>query len=314
MKKIVEKLKQLKGKTLILTHHNADIDAIGSSLALSLSIKSDVGVSESFSRATKNLAKGFDIKINPDCNKYDNIILLDTSVLEQLKGVKNIRADIVIDHHPKGSLTEEAVSWVDEKKKSASQMVLWILKEMKIKLTKKQANLLLAGIIADTAHLRMADLETFKDIVFLLENSADFQKTLENISVPPDESEKIACVKAAKRIENYKSGNLLISFSESSSHEAAIARSLLRLGADISVVFTKKKDELRISSRGKNHILNYGINLSEIFKDVGNLIEGNGGGHDLAGSANGKNKDTEGPKKLILKYISEKTEKPCKKL
>lgn len=312
MQNIIKELKNLnEKKVLVLTHHNADLDAIASAIALAEGLKqlkteASIGVAESVSKAAQNISKDYNIMINPDCKDYDKIILVETSVPEQLRGVKNLRADIVIDHHPKGKLTEKAVCFIDEKATSSSEMIYNILKELKCEIDKNLAKVIVAGIIADTAYLRLANKETFKTLLELLEKGFEYSDVLKLMEIPKEASENIAVLKAAKRMELYKFGDLITAFSVLSSHEAAACRGLIKLGADVAVVFAKKEDELRISSRAKEKILDYKLDLSEVFKEVGKMIEGSGGGHNLAGSANGKPKNTEEVKKFILKKLTEK--------
>ncbi len=193
-------------------------------------------------------------------------------------------------------------------------MIFKILKELHCEINKEIAKILGAGIVADTAHLRLANLEEFKILIELLKTGINFGEILSLITTMPDTSEKIACLKAAKRIKTYKIGDILVVFSVVGSYEAAVARNLVKVGADIAVVATPKENELRISSRGKEKILAHGIDLSEIFKEVGNIIDGSGGGHNLAGSANGKKKDLDAVFGFILKEVSSKIGKKVEEL
>ena len=194
-------------------------------------------------------------------------------------------------------------------------MIYKLLKQLSCEITPEIASLILAGIVADTAHLRIAEIEEFKTITELLKKDIKYSDVLHSIETPREISERIASLKAGSRIKLYNIGNILVVFSRIASHEAAACRALLRLGADIAIVAAEKKDELRISSRAKNDILQYNIDLSDIFKEVGNIIEGTGGGHNLAGSANGINKRAANPAfKYILKQLSEKIGKRWKKI
>ncbi|MCD6477291.1 MAG: DHH family phosphoesterase [Candidatus Aenigmarchaeota archaeon] len=320
MQRLVEKIKKISNeKTLIITHHNADIDAISSAIALYLGLKQlkipvSIGVSESISRPAKKIANDYNILIDPDCSKFKNIILVDTSVSEQLKTIKNLRADIIIDHHPKGDLVNNNISLIDPNKKSCSELIYALLKKLKININKKIAKIILAGMVADTAHLKLAEKEQFKVILELLETGVMFSDVLKLLETPQDVSEVIAGLKAIKNSNLYKIGDLLISFSKIGSHEAYSCRLFIKYGVDIAIVFAIKKNELRISSRGKKRILDLGISLSEIFKEIGHIIDGSGGGHDLAGSANGKSKNIEEVEKFILNTISKKLNKKIKKL
>lgn len=315
IKQIAEGLRSVRGKVLILTHHNADIDAVASAIGIFHCLNDvDLGAAESVSKTAKSLVKDYEFLIDPDCKKYDYVILVETSVPEQLSGVKNLRADMIIDHHPQGKL-DAKIKWIDENKRSCSQMAYEILKEMKVDVDGKLAKILLSGIIADTAYLRIADIDTLKTIIELIKKGATIEESMEIISANPDASEIVACFKAANRADLYRIGDIMVAFSNVSSHEAAASRAFVKLGADIAVVAAIKDKELRISSRGKTKISGYGIDLSEIFKQVGEMIEGSGGGHNLAGSANGKNvRDTSEIFKFILKEISKKIGKEAKKM
>jgi hypothetical protein len=63
---------------------------------------------------------------------------------------------------------------------------------------------------------------------------------------------------------------------------------MLVAGADVVFVAAGKKDELRISSRAKPHILAMGIHLGKFMERIGEETGNQGGGHDGAAGLNGK--------------------------
>jgi nanoRNase/pAp phosphatase (c-di-AMP/oligoRNAs hydrolase) len=313
--KVADAIKALtegKKSILILTHHNADIDAVASALALhvglkQLGIETDIGVAESIAKPTHKLAAGFAFNIDPDCSAYDTVILVETSVPEQLASVKNVRADIIVDHHPPGKLVDKARAvWINEDAKSASQMIYHLLRELDVSIDRQLATFIAAGMAADTAHLRLAGLPEFEILVELMRTGAQWDEVLKLIETPVDKSESIAVLLAANRMRLWKIGDLVLAFSNVKSHEAAAARSLVKLGADIAVVIAEKEQEVRISSRSRPWTEKAGIDLSVIFKEVGKLINGSGGGHAQAGSANGYDKAGIEP---AVKYIRREIEK-----
>jgi len=309
MENVVEYLKNLQGKTLVLTHHNADIDAAASAVALTIGLKklgklAEAGVGESVSRAARGFCKNYELIVDPDCSNYDNVILVDTSVPEQLSSVKNLKVGCVIDHHPRGKLVGD-VAWIDAEKKSSAQMVYFVLKDLGVEIDPELAKVLACGIVGDTAHLRLAEEEEFSVLLELLKTGVKYSEVLKLLECQIDLSERVACLKACARAKVYRSGDILVVISKVISHEAAACRALLRSGADVSVVMAKKSDQIRVSSRAK-YSLKGKIDLSEIFKGVGEIIKGSGGGHDLAGSANGKNKDSKAVRKFLLEKLSEK--------
>jgi nanoRNase/pAp phosphatase (c-di-AMP/oligoRNAs hydrolase) len=310
---IVEYLKNLKGKTIIITHHNADVDAVASALVLARILRShglrvDVGAAESISKLSSSLPDSSEVLIDPDCSEYVNVIVVETSVPEQLKGIKNFRADAIIDHHPPGPLAAAAkATYIDESKKACAQIVLNISKALKYNLTKEDALLLGLAIVSDSAHFSHADRSVFADILELYDHGFDMQFVPKYLESRPDISERIAVLKAASRAKIYRIKDFLVVFSIVGSFEAQACRALLKVGADIAVVACIKDDEIRISSRAKETMREYGLDLSQIFKDVGEIISGTGGGHDIAGSANGKDKKSlDRAFEHILKSLSKK--------
>jgi nanoRNase/pAp phosphatase (c-di-AMP/oligoRNAs hydrolase) len=308
---LIHYLRNLEGKTLVLTHHNADIDAAASAIALVQGLKqigkqAELGVAESVSRAARKLSEGHKFLIDPDCANFDNVILVDTSVPEQLNSVKNLKVSAIIDHHPEGKLTDGVENKIiDETKKSCAQMVYRILVDLNITIDKDLAKIIACGIVGDTAHLRLAEQEEFKILVELFDTGLKYSEVLETLQSKIDLSERVACLKAATRANLYRSGEVIVAVSNVVSHEAASCRALLRSGADISVVIASKKDTVRVSSRGKREIKEK-IDLSEVFGKLGEFLEGSGGGHDLAGSANGKKRDRREIEKFLIKQFSEK--------
>lgn len=293
MKEVLKALKELDGKTLILTHHNADADAVASVLSLrallsDFNIEADLGVAESVARPAQKLAEKSNFIIDPDCSQYDHVVLVETSVPEQLASVKNVRADIVIDHHPEGKLAAGVkAKWIDERYRSCAQMVLELFRQSGVAVSRNVAVWLAVGITADTAHLRLAGLKEFEDLVELFKAGAEFSEVLKLLETPVDISERIAVLKALGRVEVWRIGDLLFAASRVKSHEAASCRALIKTAADVAVVVAERENEVRISSRGRDWILEKGVDLSVIFKEVGKIVGGSGGGHNLAGSANG---------------------------
>jgi nanoRNase/pAp phosphatase (c-di-AMP/oligoRNAs hydrolase) len=307
-------------KIIILTHHNADIDAVSSSTALLLglmqkNIYADIGVPNSVAKQSRQILwyGGCDIKINPNLEEYNVIFILDTSVPEQLipLEVPKDKEIFIIDHHENVKLrgTSDKHEYISPRRKATCELILKVLKDNNVRLNKKIATLLLAGIVSDTNHFKFADKITFRLVAELLNYKADLSLVYELVYNPPDFSERLSKLKGYKNLELYQTGEYLIAFSEVDNHEAAVARGLLAIGANISVVFTEKEEEMRVSSRADvRTIRKINLNLGQdIFSKLKDIAGGNGGGHDAAGSLNTPNKDKKGEvKEFILNKLSKK--------
>jgi phosphoesterase RecJ-like protein len=193
--------------------------------------------------------------------------------------------------------------------------VLDLFREAGVKPDKTIATWIAAGLTADTAHLRMAGLKEFEDLVELSKDGAEFSEVLKLLETPVDISERIAILKAFGRVEVWRIDNLLFAVSRVKSHEAAACRALIKTAADVAIVVAERENEVRISSRGRDWILEKGVDLSVIFKKVGEMIGGSGGGHDLAGSANGPDKKaTDAAVKYARKELEKALDKQAEKL
>jgi len=310
-----------KDDFIIISHHNADVDAVSSLLALRELLekqgkKVHVGVAESISEVARNFLKNEEILINPKLDKYENIIIVDTSAPEQIKPMviprnKNV---FLLDHHIPGNLVKISKSYIDPNAKSCSEIIYKLSKYFS-DLSQRSSFLLASGIVYDTAHLRNADIKVFKILVELLEKSGrEFKEIIKLLNTDIDISEKIANLKAVGRLKSYRIGNVLVSFTHTGSFEASVARNLLKMGSDIAIVAAPKKKSLRISGRMKSNLRNK-INLAEIFSQIEEIIDGSAGGHDMAASANGKNTNNVGKAfDKILSLIEKKMGERAKKL
>lgn len=310
-------------KILILTHHNADIDAVGASIALheSLDVEADLAVPDSISKGARDLANAYDFITNPSLEDYDLIAILDCPSKEQLEPLRVESYSgmiILIDHHSPGNLREIVdTAWVEEERRSTSEMIYEILRDnlKDKKVDENLAKALICGIVADTSHLKLAGSKQFKYISELLEKAdLEYSKILSILHTPTDFSERVAKIKAASRTEAYRFDRRIVVFSWVGSFEAASARSLLRMGADIAIVFCPREDEMRISGRCKKNLTEEIHLAKDLFSEVEDCIQGSAGGHDAAASANGTNADRKEIKNEMLKILEDIFGKKAKPL
>ena len=106
-----------EGTTLVLSHRNADIDAMGCSIALAAMFpRVTIGAVESVSRGANNLLENygdrFPVTVDPpvedETSPWDRIIFVDTATPSQVEPYDRfLSSSIVVDHHaPNSALAE----------------------------------------------------------------------------------------------------------------------------------------------------------------------------------------------------------------
>ena len=187
-------------KSIILPHKNADFDAIGSSLGLSLISKSlskdsyiivdDKKYEQD--RSIKHIIEDTkeDFMIINSCrykkifNKDDLYILTDVNknyMIPIANLINNEENTIIIDHHKEDKNTINSnYKHIDVKSSSASEIVSKVLFSMKLPIPENIANYLLAGIYLDTNKLtRNVSKDTLSIASRLIKSGANTERVIE---------------------------------------------------------------------------------------------------------------------------------------
>lgn len=303
MKALLDFLKSVREKrALILIHSLADLDAVGSAVALSSLLKdSSVIASDLPTAKARKLLKFLKTEVRVggrlDC---DALFILDTNSYDMLgklaDAVKNFKGKkVVIDHH---SIHPDSIKadhlLVDNRYLSTAELVYEILKELNFKISDREAVCLLCGIIDDSAGFNNANRKTFSDIAALLgKTKMQYREVLQLFRTDTDVSQRIALLTACKRAEVERVGDYLIATSTVGSFEAKAAEALVGIGADFSFVGCKGRKEARISARMREDLMKeLDVNLAtQVIEKVGRILNGSGGGHACAAGANGTRVD-----------------------
>lgn len=308
---------------VLLCHHNADPDAICSAYAFQSLLKQlmpkievEIGAAYGISRLSKHLLQyvPIDVRDQPRIEKADAIVLLDTNTIQQLddlaEKVKTAKSPIiVIDHHATHPETEQLATLcvTNEEASSTCEIVYNLYKQANIKPNQTEAKALFLGIAFDTRHFILANSSTLKNIAELIDSGLNVQETLPLLSLPMDLSERVARLKASRRVKLFKMKEWIIALSHVSAYQASAARALIDLGADVAAVAGQKNEKLEVSLRGTREFHKQtGIHLGkDIAKPLGEYIHGMGGGHATAAGANGA-EDIEVALKRCLLLLKEK--------
>lgn len=286
---------------LLLAHRSPDIDSIASAAALALTLKrrgkkAIISCLGEPNEQIEHFVEELGVKIANADYSVDCIIVLDTNSpsLFDFESVKKSKArKILIDHHfPKKEVMKEFdTTIIDESAVSTTQIVYNLICEMGEPITRNIAIAICAGIVTDSANFISATPEAFRVMAdSLTKAKTSFQDVLKAITMPINISEKIARLKGAQRLEIIREGDYLIAHTKVSSFEGSAARALIGLGADVAFVGAAKNDEVRISARARNELVEKGLHLGrDILPAVSNLIDGDAGGHAAAAGANGVN-------------------------
>ena len=308
---------------VLLCHHNADPDAICSAYAFQSLLKQlmpkievEIGAAYGISRLSKHLLQyvPIDVRDQPRIEKADAIVLLDTNTIQQLDNlaekVTTAKSPIiVIDHHATHPETEQLATLcvTNEEASSTCEIVYNFYKQANIKPNQTEAKALFLGIAFDTRHFILANSSTLKNIAELIDSGLNVQETLPLLSLPMDLSERVARLKASRRVKLFKMNEWIIALSHVSAYQASAARALIDLGADVAAVAGQKNEKLEVSLRGTREFHKQtGIHLGkDIAKPLGEHIHGMGGGHATAAGANGA-EDIEVALKRCLLLLKEK--------
>ncbi|MEM1550422.1 MAG: DHH family phosphoesterase [Candidatus Bathyarchaeia archaeon] len=324
-KEVISILKEREAKRiLILCHKNADPDAVCSSYALSSLLKllkPDIEVTvaapESVSKLSKKILEKFSMEVTheePDFKSFDALFILDTNTIRQLgewgRRICEVSLPIIIiDHHAPHLETEKiATLCICREDVSATCEVIYdLFKETSTKLSRNVAEALLLGISFDTRHFALARSSTFKVISEIVDLGINIQEALQILVAPMDISERIARLKACKRMKTMRIYGWIIAFSHVGSFQASAARALIDVGADVAIVGSEDKGEILISIRSSNEFYNRtGVHLGrDIASPLGNLLQGIGGGHTTSAGVNGAG-DLETAFKYAAKMLKEK--------
>ena len=187
-KQIYSKIKN--ANTIVLARHvGPDPDALGSSLGLKQIILDNFPNKKVYSignPASKFNFIGIVDKLPENLNNKEVLLIVtDTPDHRRVDGIdpRNFPNSIKIDHHPFVEKTC-ALEWIEDAASSASQMVLELVFNTPLKLTKEAAEKLYAGIVADTGRFMFSysSSKTFELVSKMLkETNIDITKVYNNL-------------------------------------------------------------------------------------------------------------------------------------
>lgn len=281
---------------IILTHEMPDGDAIGSSLAMYNGLKSlgkNVEVVMANNSAIFDFLPGAnEIRTEGSKTVYDLAIALDCGDIKRLNGYteyfENANARIEIDHHGINTMFAD-YNFVNPAAPACAQILITVLENLGIEITKEIGTCLLTGIITDTGGFKYQGVsaETFEFVAELLNKGVNvsniYKRVLQVISKNKFELRKIAM----NRLEFLEDGKIAFTYilkedeekldAETDAHEGIVEMGRDVEGVEVSIFLREnnEKDGYKISLRSNDY-----VNVADI------CLMFNGGGHVRAAGGN----------------------------
>lgn len=295
----------------IFLHHNADPDAVCSAesvgqLIRKINEKLEYKIySDGVNVSAKRVAQAQDVLIHDDTD-FEGVqlgISVDTGNASQLGKYEFMFTDkkipfIVIDHHASNEMKDLTMHSVyDELSPSTCMIVSQLYEELGLIPDQRVATLLICGHLYDSRRfIHGATSQIFRLMAALIDAGGDYNAANEYLQNDMSLGEKIARLKAARRLQYLVIKDKIIVVSQVSSFESSSARSLISYGADIVFVIAKQKDETRGSARATNDVgldvgdilTNLAQELTESFNKDDQETNYSGGGHKNAAGINFK--------------------------
>ena len=294
---------------IILTHETPDGDAIGSSLAMYNALKTlgkDVDVIiQNYSKVFGFLPNANEIKTESSRHNYELAIALDCGDKKRLNGYaeyfENANVTIEIDHHAINTMFAD-YNYVNPTAPACAQILITVLEDLGIEITKDIGTCLLAGIITDTGGFKYQGVsaETFEFTAELLNKGVNvsdvYKRVMQIISKDKFELRKLAM----DRMEFLEDGKIAFTYINKEDEEKVNAgidahEGIVELGRDvegveISILLreNEERDGYKISLRSNDY-----VNVADI------CFIFSGGGHARAAGGNIKLPLEEAKQKII---------------
>jgi len=285
----------------VVCHMNADVDAYLSAYALSALMKQrspraevDIVAPGKMTLPARRLARIFPHRVVDEGGgeTYELFVAVDVghtellgSWLGKMRGSGAFK--VLVDHHPIQRTTLYDRTIVDREATSAAEVVYAIYGDLRVPMTRRVAQALLAAILFDSQHLAIAGQSALKAAVGLIEDGASLEKARRMLRGEPDYGEVVARLKGAQRLEIIRIGPWVMARSRVGSFQAPVARGLLNLGADIAIATGRTEGETRCSLRSSARFfdatkIHLGTKVAAVVGREG--VGGYGGGHPTAAS------------------------------
>lgn len=279
---------------VILTHENPDGDAIGSALAMYLTLKKlekkvDVIIPE-FPNVYEFLPGADKIKKEGKKEVYDLAICVDVTGINRLNGYSKYFEDAIvkiqIDHHQVNEMFAD-YNFVNPASPACAQNLIFIIEQLGVEIDKEIGTCLLTGIITDTGGFKYEGVsaETFEFTSWLLAKGVNvsdvYKKVLQMKTRANFELRKLIMERMEFLCDN-KVTFTYVTLEDKKNVNAVPGddEGLVEIGRDIegvevSILLREKENGYKASLRSNNY-----VNVSDV------CLPFAGGGHMKAAGCN----------------------------
>lgn len=290
---ILEEIK--KADTIaILTHENPDGDAVGSSLAMYIALKSigknpDIIIPE-MPRVYNFLPETDKIIKESTVEQYDLAIALDAATLKMLnvlsKCYEEAKVKLTIDHHGTNTMFGD-LNYINPAAPACAQVLITILDYFNIEITKEIGTCILTGIITDTGGFQhhTTTAETFEFAAGLLRKGVNVSEVYKKVMNTKSKSNFELRKRAIDRMEFLEDGKIAFTYitkqdfeevnSEAGDHEGIVEEGRNIEGVEVSIFLRENEKGFKASLRSNEY-----VNVSDVCLMFG------GGGHIRAAGCN----------------------------
>ena len=274
----------LSRELLLLVHHHADADSVGSAIALATAFPgARISATDGLSAAGKVMAERLDVEIEarPPEHWDGTVVVVDTSNPEHCAPLPECESVVVIDHHQTAGEWPAGTLLIHEPEaKSTAEIMTRLLTQLGVVLTSEMALPLLAGVYADTGHFRHATCDSFGVAHTLAAAGGNPREAMILLDRVRPQAQRVLFLKAAQRLKFLQEGKWLLATTRTGSFESGTARLLVLLGADVALAASSnKKGQVRLSSRASSAVIEAGLNLAQLLETLANEQGGSAGGH-----------------------------------
>lgn len=278
-------------KIIILTHENPDGDAIGSSLAMYMTLqkmgKNPELIIPELPRNFGFLPKADEIKKQASQEQYDLAIALDAATIKMLNGCtnyfENAKAKVCIDHHSTNTMYAD-YNYVNPDAPACTQVLIHIIEYFGVEIDKEIGSCLLTGIITDTGGFQYQSTtpETFEFASELLKKGVNVSEIYKQTMNTKSRANFELRRRAIDRMEFLENGKIAYTYitkqdeldvnAEPGDHEGIVDEGRAIEGVEVSVFIRETSKGYKASLRSNSY-----VNVSDICLMFG------GGGHFHAG-------------------------------